>query len=105
MFKDLSKEAKKQLISKYDNTKKGKNLKGTLDRLFFEGVFLIVCFIVVVIAIIVADLSNWYLVIAILSLVFGCIFLVGQHTLRIKEYNKFYNQLNKTEKNKLTKAK
>ena len=105
MFKDLSKEAKKELINKYNNTKKGKNLSNTLNRLFFEGIFLFFCFIVILIAVIVIKLSKWYLVVGILSMVFGCIFLVGQHIIRIKEYNNFLNQLNKIEKNKLTKMK
>ena len=105
MYNELSKEAKKQLRIKYEGTKKGKNLTSTLNRLLIEGLFLIVCFIIIVIAIMIADLSGWYWVVAILSLVFGVIFFVGQYILRMKEYSKFFNQLNKTEKNKLTKCK
>ena len=105
MYNELSKEAKKQLINKYVGTKKGKALSDTLNRLLLEGLVLIVCFVIVLVAIFVADLASWYWIVAILSLIFGLVFLIGQHLLRMKEYNKFFNQLNKTEKNKLTKLK
>ncbi len=105
MYNELTKEAKKELKNKYENTKKGKTLTDTLNRLFFEGLFLVVCFIVIVAAIFIADLSGWYWVIAILTIIFGVIFLVGQHIIRIKEYNRFFSQMTKTEKNKLTKSK
>ncbi len=105
MYKELSKESKKQVRTKYEKTKKGKGLSATLNRLFIEGAFLIICFFVIVVAIFVADLSWGYWTVAGLTIIFGVIFLVGQHTIRIKEYNKFFSQLSKTEKNQLTKNK
>ena len=103
MYCDLSKEAKKQLRLKYEKTKRGKDLSNTLNRLLIEGIILIVCFVVMSFAIVTTDLSGWYWLIAILTIVFAVIFLVGQYIIRKKEYNHFFNQLSKTEKNKLTK--
>ncbi|MGN1372314.1 MAG: hypothetical protein ACI4XM_08595 [Candidatus Coprovivens sp.] len=103
MYCDLSKEAKKQLRLKYEKTKRGKDLSNTLNRLLIEGIILIVCFVVMSFAIVTTDLSGWYWLIAILTIVFAVIFLVGQYIIRKKEYNNFFNQLSKTEKNKLTK--
>ncbi len=105
MYKKLSKEGKKTLIEWYSNTKKGLSLNKTLNRLLFEGIFLIIATIVIVIAVPIADLPLWYLGVGGISLVFGLLFLIGQHMIRIKEYNKYFEHLTKNEKNKLTKYK
>ena len=67
--------------------------------------FLIICFVVIVGAIYIVDLSKWYWIIAVITLVFGLVFLIGQFIIRRQEYDKFLGQLTKTEKNKLTKSK
>ena len=103
MYKELAKSEKKELRKKYENSKRSKDLVKTLNRLFIEGVFLIICFFVIVGAIYIVDMSKWYWVIAVITLVFGLVFLIGQFIIRRQEYNKFFGQLSKTEKNKLTK--
>ena len=105
MYKELANDSKKELRKKYENSKRGNELTKTLNRLFIEGVFLIICFFVIVGAIYIADLSKWYWVIAVITILFGIIFIVGQSIIRRQEYNKFFRQLTKTEKNKLTKSK
>ena len=105
MYKELAKSGKKELRKKYETSKRGKELVKILNRLFLEGVFLIICFVVIVGAIYIVDLSKWYWIIAVITLVFGLVFLIGQFIIRRQEYDKFLGQLTKTEKNKLTKSK
>ena len=105
MYKELSKEEKKALVEKFIKNKRGKNLYDTLNRLFFEGSFCLLSFVVILIAIFVTDLEWWYWFFVGLTLFCGVLFLVGQHIIRMKEYNRFYNQLNKNEKKLLTKNK
>ena len=105
MYKELSKEAKKNLIKKYEMTKKGKSMSANLNRLVFEGIFCLFAFIVILIAMFVADLAWWYWFFTGLTLICGILFLVGQHLIRMKEYNNFLKHMNKNEKNLLTKIK
>ncbi len=105
MFKELDNKSKIEVMKKYKNTSKGKGLATTLDRLLVEALILFVCTIFVIVAVIIADWPLWSLGVAGLTLIFGLIFFIAQNNIRNKEYNKFLSQLNKSEKNKLTKRK
>ena len=105
MFKELDNKSKIEVMKKYANTNKGKGLSATLDRLLIESIILFVSTVFVIGAVIIADWPLWSLGVAGMTLVSGLVFFVGQLKIRHKEYNKFLAQLNKTEKNKLTKRK
>ena len=106
MYKDLSKEEKKRVAIKYVATKRGKDLSKTLDRLVLEGLFLVFCFAAIVGALLFTNVSGWfYWVVAIITIIFAVIFLVGQFIIRRKEHRTYFEQLSKTEKNRLTKNK
>ena len=105
MFKELDLKSKIEVMKKYANTNKGKKLSVTLDRLLIESIVLFISTILIILAVIFAEWPLWTLGVAGLILVFGIFFFVGQLSIRNKEYNKFLKQLNKNEKNKLTKQK
>ncbi len=105
MYKYLSKAAKKELIRQYTNTERGKNLSVTLNRLVGEGLFCLVAFVVILISVLRGELAAWYWIFIVLTFIAGVVFLVGQQLIRRKEYNKYFRELSKTEKNKLTKSK
>ena len=106
MYKDLSKEEKKKVANKYISTKRGKDLSKTLDRLVLEGFFLIFCFVAIVGALLFTNISGWYYwAVAIITIIFAAIFLIGQYIIRSKEHRTYFEQLSKTEKNRLTKNK
>ena len=105
MFKELDNKSKIEVMKKYANTNKGKGLAATLDRLLIESIVLFVSTVLVIGAVIIADWPLWSLGIAGMTLISGLVFFIAQLKIRHKEYNKFLAQLNKTEKNKLTKRK
>ncbi len=105
MFKELDNKSKVEIMKKYANTNKGKGLSSTLDRLLIESLVLFISTVLIIVAVIIADLPTWCLGVAGLTLVFGLVFFIGQQNIRIKEYNKFLEHLSKSEKNKLTKRK
>jgi heme/copper-type cytochrome/quinol oxidase subunit 3 len=105
MFKELDYKSKLEVMKKYSNTNKGKGLASTLDRLLIESLVLFVSTILIIVAVIIADLPVWCLGVAGLTLIFGLIFFLAQLNIRNKEYNKFLEHLSKSEKNKLTKRK
>ncbi len=96
MYKELSKEEQKVIREKYKVTKKGEELIPRLNRLMIEGIFLIVCCFVIVGAILIFKLPWWYWCVAILTVICGPVFLVGQHMIRVGEYDKFITSLPKT---------
>lgn len=95
MYNNLSKEEKKEVRTNYAKTKKGESLSATLNRLVIEGLFLIVCFVVIVAAIFIYDLAWWYWCFAIMTIICAPIFLIAQYRIRISEYNKFIAANNK----------
>ena len=105
MFKELDYKSKIEVMKKYAKTNKGKGLSTTLDRLLVEAIVLFISTILIIVAVIIANWPLWTLGVAGVTLVFGLFFFIGQLAIRNKEYNKFLTQLNKTEKNKLTKRK
>ena len=105
MFKELDYKSKIEVMKKYSKTNKGKGLASTLDRLLIEALILFVSTVLIIGAVIIADWPLWTLGVAGMTFIFGLIFFVGQYEIRNKEYNKFLSQMNKSEKNKLTKRK
>ena len=89
MYSKLSKEEKKDLRKKYNKTKKGSVLSVRLNRLAGEGLFCIVTFLITVISTLVYHLEWWYWAFAAGMLLAGFFFLIGQHKIRMKEYNNF----------------
>ncbi len=105
MFQELDYKSKLEVMKKYSNTSKGRELSKTLDRLLIESIVLFVSTILIIGAVFIVDWPKWSLGVAGMTLIAGIVFFVGQLKIRHKEYNKFLTQLNKTEKNKLTKRK
>lgn len=105
MYQKLSKEEKAKLRTAYANTKKGKELSVRLNRLALEGIFCLFTFLITIVAIFVLTLPWWYWFFVGLTLLCGILFLVGQHSIRMKEYNKFLSFQNKNRKKQLTKIK
>ena len=103
MYKELSKEEKKDLVNQYKNTKKGKDLYFNFTRLVIEGLLCLVCSVVLVVLVLMFDFSWWFWFYAGLTTFCGVLFLIAQYVLRLKEYNRFYK--NGYRKNKLTKKK
>jgi nucleoside recognition membrane protein YjiH len=105
MFKELDYKSKIEVMKKYSKTNKCKGLASTLDRLLIEALILFVSTVLIIGAVIIADWPLWTLGVAGMTFIFGLIFFIGQYKIRNKEYNKFLSQMNKSEKNKLTKRK
>ena len=105
MFQELDNKSKNIVMKKYAKSERGKELAKTLDRLFIYSLILFVSTVLVIGAVFVADWSKWWFGVAAIFLIAGLLFFVGQLKIRHKEYNKFLTQLNKIEKNKLTKRK
>ena len=85
----LSKEEKKEARIKYVNTEKGREMITRLNRIFFEGIFCLGSFVVILVCFFIFKLAWWYLFFAGLTLLSGIIFIVGQHLVRVTEYNNF----------------
>ena len=105
MFQELDYKSKLVVMKKYAKSEKGKELTKSLDRLFIYSLIEFISTILIIGAVIFADWNKWWLGVAGIFLITGLVFFVGQLKIRHKEYNKFLTQLNKTEKNKLTKRK
>lgn len=106
MYKSLSKEEKKNVREEYIRTKRGKDLSERLNRLVLEGSFLILCFVVITTCIFIFDLAWWYWCVAVMCIICAPVLLIGQHNIRIGEYNKFIlvnNKLKTAAKRKTTK--
>ncbi len=95
MYNNLSKEEKKEVRNNYKKTKKGESLSATLNRLVIEGLFLLVCFVVIVGAILIYDLAWWYWCFAVMTIIAGPVFLIAQYRIRMNEYNKYIQANNK----------
>lgn len=95
MYKNLSKEDKKEVRENYKKTKKGEKLSHTLNRLVIESFFLLLCFCVVIGAIFIYKLAWWYWCFAIMILIASLVFFIAQYRIRIGEYNKFVKANNK----------
>ena len=89
MYHYLSKDEKKTTRNKYVKTKKGQEMTTRLNRIFLEGIFCLGSFIVILVSFFICKLDWWYLFFAGLTLLSGIIFIVGQHLVRMTEYNNF----------------
>ncbi len=108
MYNKLSKEEKKDIRERFKKTSKGARVLEPLNRLFLEGIFLVVCAIVICGATIIFKYSWWLYFTAIVILLFGIFFLVGQYIIRMKNYNNYLKYLQKNKSNskkRLTKKK
>ena len=106
MYKDLTKEEKRELRANYEKTKKGSSLTFTLNKLIVEGLFLLICTVVVIGAgLFTNEMAWWMWTLAGLTTFCGLLFLIAQYIIRIKEYNKFLRYDYKPSKKKLTKSK
>ena len=93
-YKDLDKKEKKELVLKYFNTPKGRKLLPILNRLVIEGIFLLICAVVILICIFIYKLAWWYYTALIACIIAGIVFLIVQYNIRMKEYNKALNDKN-----------
>ncbi|HAB67050.1 MAG TPA: hypothetical protein DCE23_06755 [Firmicutes bacterium] len=108
MYSNLSKDEKKDLRERFKKTNKGSNVLEPLNRLLVEGIFLIICAIIIVGATYIFHYKWWLYFTAAIIFIFGLFFLIAQHIIRIKNYNNYLNYINKNKsnrKNKLTKKK
>ena len=86
-YSRLSKDKKKKVRDTFKDTKKGRELKPILDRLFLECLVLVVCFVVMTVAGIINSTTTWYYwVIDVLSFIFAIVFFVAQLKIRIEQY-------------------
>ena len=87
-YNKLTKEEKKDIREKYAKTKKGNYLLPILNRLFIWGILSFLCAIILVVLTIINNYP-WYSWCAAIGLVIaGAVFVVNEHNIRIKEYNK-----------------
>ena len=105
-YNKLSKEEKKQLRDSYSKTKKGSSLTYTLNKLVVEGLFLLVCTVIILGAgLFTNEMALWMWTLAGLTTFCGILFIVAQYIIRMKEYNKYLLYDYKPNKKKLTKSK
>ena len=103
MYQILIKEEKKNIRERYRNTKRGQKMLPRLNRLIIEGLFLILFPIALVIAGLVTKEMHWWIwTLAIICLIMGLVFLIGQYIIRTNEYNNYLKIQNELKK-KLTK--
>ncbi len=95
MYDKLSKSEKKKIDVEYRRTAKGIKLCPVLDRLIIEGIACLLFAIGITIGIIYFEFSKWYFIVVGLLVVSGIVFLIVQHNIRKKEYNKFISSKKK----------
>ncbi len=103
MYKEMTKEERKDVRKAFKKTNKGSNLTPILNRLLIEG---IVCFLMAIImigAIVIYHYSLWLIGLIAVLVICGIIFILAQRNIRIREYNKFIKLGYKKVKNQLTK--
>ena len=106
MYKHLTKEEQKEVRKNYVKTKRGSNLSYTLNKLVIEGLFLLVCTVIIIAAgLFTKEMTWWMWTLSGITTFCGLLFLIGQYILRIMEYNKFIKYDFKPSKKKLTKRK
>ena len=94
-YSRLSKDKKKKVRDTFRDTKKGRELKPILDRLFCECIFLVICFAVMTPIGIINHNTTWYYwAIDILSAIFSVVFFIAQYKIRIEQYCIVANKFN-----------
>ncbi len=105
MYHILTKEEKKTLKERYRGSKRGNEMLPRLNRLVVESIFLILFPIGLIVAgLITKEIYWWMWTLAIVCLLVGIVFFVGQHIIRTNEYDNFLKYQNELKK-KLTKRK
>jgi len=103
MYHILTKEEKRSLKEKYRNSKRGAVMLPRLNRLIVEGIFLIIFPIaLILVGLFTNELYWWMWTLAIVCLLVGLVFLIGQYIIRTNEYNNVLKLQNELKK-KLTK--
>ena len=95
MYNKLNKEEKKTIRNKYARTKRGTTLLKMYRRIFLDGIVCFLCAVGIQIGIIFGPLPKWYGILTIVLVVMTLVFIISQHILKIKEYNKFMEQSKK----------
>ena len=92
-YKELTNLQKREVARKYMKTKKGYTLGATLNRLVFWGVLAFVCSFSFALIALTTDPSKglkiclWIL--CVFMAVVGLVYLIWQHKIRMREYNRF----------------
>jgi len=103
MYHILTKEEKKSLKEKYRISKRGASMLPRLNRLVFEGLFLIIFPIaLLIVGFVTKEMYWWMWTLTIVCFLAGFVFLIGQFVIRNNEYNNFMKYQNELKK-KLTK--
>jgi len=103
MYHILTKEEKRSLKEKYRNSKRGAVMLPRLNRLIVEGIFLVIFPIaLILVGLFTNELYWWMWTLAIVCLLVGLVFLIGQYIIRTNEYNNVLKLQNELKK-KLTK--
>ena len=103
MYQILTKDEKKSCRDKYRVSKRGAKMLPRLNRLIYEGLFLIIFPIILIIASLIINEKSWWMwTLAGACFLAGITFLIGQYLVRITEYNNFLKYQNELKK-KLTK--
>ena len=103
MYQILTKDEKRSIKEKYRNTKRGAMMLPRLNRLIVEGLFLLVFPVaLIIVGLVTKEMYWWMWTLAIVCLLVGLVFLLGQYIIRINEYNNFLKNQNELKK-KLTK--
>jgi len=103
MYHILTKEEKRSLKEKYRNSKRGAVMLPRLNRLIVEGIFLIIFPVaLILVGLFTNELYWWMWTLAIVCLLVGLVFLIGQYIIRTNEYNNVLKLQNELKK-KLTK--
>ena len=105
MYSILTKEQKKELKAKYRNSKRGAQMLPRLNRLVFEGLFLIIFpVILIIVGIFTKEMYWWMWTLLVACIIAALVFLLGQLIIRNNEYENFLKYQNELKK-KLTKRK
>ena len=103
MYQILTKDEKRSTREKYRNTKRGAMMLPRLNRLVVEGLFLIVFTIaLLIVGFVTKEMYWWMWTLAIVCLLVGLVFIIGQYIIRTNEYNNYLKNQNELKK-KLTK--
>ena len=104
-YKALSKEEKKEMVKSYNTSVKGKAMSFRLLKLIIEGSLLYgIAAIIIISSLFTKEFEAWMGWLTALCILAGTIFLLGQHMIRMKEYDEYLEYEYKLKK-KLTKRK
>ena len=92
-YKNLTRLQKREVAKKYLKTKKGYTLGSTLDRLVIWGLLSLACAVSFAFVALTTDpslvLKICLWILCAFMAVLGVVYLVRQHRIRMREYNRF----------------